>query len=218
GEPGPVRLGFRGEAGLSGDGNGLSRGGVSVRGGSERVRYSGAVATAFTRGIYELPHDLRTNEASARIDVLPDSRWELTATGRVMDVSSKLPVRDPGATRVPQDPNARSDRRRIIATAGARFTASERWEHRLRAGVYRQDFLYQDRRDDVLAEIAMPPPYFVADFNLDFDSDFTRPTLEYSGAAALGPAGRPDAVVLAYGAAWEREELTETTSGDFDGV
>src|SRR5438105_4526967 len=55
---------------------------ITVAGGAGRLRYSSGVSFAYNRGIYALPNDLLTSDASVRLDAAPAERWTLTATAR----------------------------------------------------------------------------------------------------------------------------------------
>jgi outer membrane receptor protein involved in Fe transport len=122
-----------------------------------------------------------------------------------------LPVRDPGATRVPLDPNARSERDRLISSLAARMQHG-RTAHTLRATAYREKFVYDDSFDDV-AE-GQNYPFFIFDANFRLDSRLLRTGLEYSGSFRTGNVGGRD-IALTWGALVEREDLEDRTSGDF---
>ena len=66
---------------------------------------------------------------------MPSDRFDLTGIARMVRVTSHLPVRDPGAVRVPLDPNARD---RVIASLVARFQPTRAWSHRLRLSRYKR--------------------------------------------------------------------------------
>ncbi|HEX5725624.1 MAG TPA: TonB-dependent receptor, partial [Longimicrobiaceae bacterium] len=80
-----------------------------------------------------------------------------------------------------------------------------------RASAYREYFVYDDRRDDVPAN----PEFFVFDATFRLESELWRLGAEYTGSYEhrTGPGAAPFA--LTYGAQWEREALTDETSGDF---
>jgi outer membrane receptor for ferrienterochelin and colicin len=154
-----------------------------------------------------LPHDTETGEAAVRLDALPTDALRLDWVYRFAGVDSKLPVRDPGATRAPLDPNARNERDRQVTALTAHFLSSPGWQHRLRASYCGEDFLYDDRKDDVPPS----PEFFVFDANFSLDGRLARPALEYSADVRLGGGGG----VFTYGASWERERLRDRTAGDF---
>lgn len=211
GEAGPVRLGGTLEGGAD-IGHGRSfRGSAMARGGTDAVTYSAGAGLAYNRGIYELPHDTWTRDASLRLDAAPGDRLSVTGIARFIGVQSQHPVRDAGVTRVPLDPNARLGRDRYVVTGRARFQATPRWTHGLNVSAFRHDFEYIDERDD----IAQPPDFFVLDADLTATSDVRRTTVEYVGSytTTADPLDAP--VALAYGALWEREELHTTLTGDF---
>jgi outer membrane cobalamin receptor len=209
GAPGPARAELLAEGGGAAENGGAYRATGSVSGGTEQVRYSAGAGTAYNRGIYDLPHDTHTRDASIRLDFLPSDRFDVNATARWIDVDGHLPVRDPGATRVPLDPNARNERTRLVAAAGARFAATERWAHELRASINREDFLYQDQRDGVNVE-----DIFVFDATFALDSDRQRATVDYAGALRFGDLVRATGATFSYGAQWQNEQLDSRTSGD----
>lgn len=207
---GPVggpRWSLRAEGGDAVEAGGEWRTSAAVGGGTERFRYSAGLGAAFRRGIYVLPHDTRTRDASLRLDWAPAPRWEAILVGRRVDVASQLPVRDPGATRVPLDPNARSDRDRTVGSLTVRHTPSAAWSVYARAHRYREDFLYVDERDGVTA----PPDagFFVFDADLQFRDDLHRAGVETGASLEVGSLRATAGVSL------EREELDETIEGDF---
>jgi len=211
GEPGRPRIVLLGEGGTSAEHGGQTRGEVAVSGGSRRVRYSFAGAGTYFRGVYALPHDLRTWDASSRIDADLGGAWALTGTVRYMDIASNLPVRDPGVTRAPLDPNQRDGRNRILASAGLRFTPSPHWHHALTLKAYRDDFFYEDQAD------GLDPadyPFFVFDFNFGLTSLQWRKTAEYLGSWTPTAEGtRP--LTVAFGGKFEVEDLSSDQTGDF---
>jgi vitamin B12 transporter len=206
GTPGPPRAELLAEGGGATENGGAWRATGSVAGGSEVFRYSAGGGAAYNRGIYELPHDTHSRDASLRLDFVPSDRFDANVTARWMNVDGHLPVRDPGATRVPLDPNARNERTRIVASAGARFDATDRWAHELRASLYREDFFFGDRFDDVDTEDL---DFFVFDANIDFENEPQRATVEYGGAYRIGDLVRATGATLSYGAQWQEERLAQ---------
>jgi vitamin B12 transporter len=211
GEPGSPRV----EAMLEGAGRrsygGGMRGMVEASGGSQRVRYAAGGGTAYDRGPYRLAHDLRSDDASLRVDLVPRGPFHLTAVARYMGVDSKLPVRDPGTTRTPLDPNQRNSRDRVVAALHGAWAPSDRWTHRLTLADYYQDFTYADQRDGLVPESY---PFFVFDANIDFRARVERRTARYVGTVT----GQPQpalGLTLSYGGQWEREFLRTSVSGDF---
>ena len=211
GEPGRSRVEATLEGGRTAASAGNARGIVEASGGSERLRYSAGIGSAYDRGPYRLPHDLKSNDASARLDLLASGPFQLTAVGRFMGVDSKLPVRDAGTTRAPLDPNQRNERDRVIASIQAAWAPSERWTHRLTASEYRQDFTYIDRKDGL-----DPSQYqfFVFDANLDFHALVNRQTVRYVGTL-IGEPSAPLAFTMSYGGQWEHESVKNALTGDF---
>jgi len=186
---------------------------LTVSGGTERWRYSSGVGVAYDRGIYALPNDLLTTDASLRLDAGLADRWTLTATARYMATQTHLPVRDPGATRVPLDPNQRDRQYRWLASVSTGWEATPTWHHRLTISALWDDFIYEDAHDSALDSASYP--FFVSNFNLSFRSAQLRPTLEYVGSneLSLGRAASP--VAVSYGAAWQTEAEGTDLAGDF---
>jgi vitamin B12 transporter len=211
GEVGPARLGGTVEGGGGIDAGRSFRGNAVVRGGTPAVLYSGGMGLAYNKGIYAVSHDTWTRDASIRMDTRPSDRLELTGIARFIGIESNHPVRDPGVTRVPLDPNARLERDRYVLTGRARLDASDRWTHGLNISAFRHDFQYFDQRDG----IEQPPEYFVVDADLTSTVDLWRTTVEYLGSYATDPHPANARLAVAYGAAWEREDLHTTLAGDF---
>ncbi len=209
GESGDPDVRLRAEVGTAAEDGGAWRGEASVRGGSDRFRYSLGAGSAFTRGVFALPHDTRTRDGSVRADWAPAAGWEATLTGRRVEMSSKLPVRDAGATRVPLDPNARNDRDRTVGSLTLRYSPSSAWSHYARASRYAEAFVYEDQADGV----AVPPDggFFVFDANFRFTSDLVRRGLEVGGSYTA------ERVRAAYGVLTEEESLEDHITGDFGG-
>src|SRR5207247_2809146 len=105
GQAGPAQLALVAAGGRATEHGDQTRTELTVSGGAARLRYSSGVGFAYNRGIYALPNNLVTGDMSLRLDASPAERWDLVATARYVDVQAHLPVRDPGATRVPLDPN-----------------------------------------------------------------------------------------------------------------
>lgn len=209
GVPGPLRWVAELERGAATErgSNYLGRG--SFSGGSERFRYAGGVGRTFARGMHEQPHNLRTLDGVLRLDLLPRQNLELTTIVRGIGMDSKLPVRDPGATRVPLDPNARNERDRVMALVQAQHALGERWRQQLRVSTYRQDFQYEDQFDDA-ASMGNFGVFFL-DANFNFLADVRRTTGEY----LLGYRAAGGRLGLSGGAQWERETLDVDLTGDF---
>jgi len=211
GEVGPARVTVTGEgSAASADGHGW-RASAKASGGGERVQWSAGAGSAFARGIYALPHDTRTIDGSLRMDAALSSRIELTGTARIIAVESKLPVRDPGTTRVPLDPNARTERDRLVSALTARMVSpGGTWSHHLRVSLYGEDFVYDDLQDPL--PVMEEPEFFVFNANFRQDTRRSRTTLDYGGSVQLA-AGT---ATVSFGAQAEREAVhTET---DFEGT
>ncbi|MDH3289471.1 MAG: TonB-dependent receptor [Gemmatimonadota bacterium] len=210
GRQGSPHLTVVAEGGTSLDRGGQGRSEITVDGGSERIRYSAGGGLTHYSGVYAQPHDLTTWDASARMDADATPAWHLVGTIRYMDISSNLPVRDPGATRAPLDPNQRDGRTRLLASAVARFRPTSTWEHQLALRVLRDDFSYEDQRDGIDPTAY---PFFVFDFDFALTSLLHRTSVEYIGSVqALDNAAE---LAVVYGGKAEREDLAIDQSGDF---
>ena len=218
GQVGMPRIEALAEGG-GGGGGGTNRQGaqahseLTLSGGTERLRYSSGVGLAYDRGIYAVPSDLLTTDASLRVDARPAARWTVTATARYMATQTHLPVRDPGATRVPLDPNQRDRQYRWLGSVSTGWDATPTWHHRLTVSALWDDFIYEDAHDRALDSASYP--FFVSNFNLSFRSAQLRPTVEYAGSneLSLGRAASP--VAVSYGAAWQTESEGTDLAGDF---
>ena len=185
----------------------------TVRGGTPALLYSAGAGAAYERGVWVIPNDMRTRDASLRLDAFPHERFGLTGVLRWVSMAAQLPVRDPGATRVPLDPNAKNERDRIVSSLEARFATTSRWTQHVRAALYTEDFEFQDRFDNV--QLPEDAGFFLFDANLDFTAERSRMSAEYGGRVELVPASAR--LGFAYGVVAEREEVTETITGDFTG-
>lgn len=213
GELGPPRLEFTAEGGGATENGGSFSAKASAAGGAGWLGYSAGVGATYSRGIYDIAHDTRTGDISFRLDATPSDRWDFAGTFRAISVDSDLPIRDPGATRVPLDPNARNERDRIVSSLRARFAPSRHWTHALAASLYREDFLFMDLRDDVAA--AQMFDFFIFDADFTLDSELWRPTVEYAGSYEFKPEQTDGSLTISFGGQWEREELTDRTAGEF---
>ena len=211
GAAGPTQLEALAEGGTASSHGPQARSELSAVGGTPDLRYSAGVGVAYNRGIYTLPTDLVTSDASLRVDLLPAARWTVTTTARYMAVQSNLPVRDPGATRVPEDPNQRDRHYRLLASATAGFTASPTWHHRFTASLLRDDFSYDDAHDSIPGSY----PFFIANYNLSFRSTLWRPGLQYVGTNDWSFGASASQLSLSYGASWQHETELAAQMGDF---
>lgn len=209
GQAGSPELRLRAERGAATEDGGAWRTEASVEGGTERLRYSAGVGGAFSRGVFALPHDTRTRDGALRLDWAAGSGMEVTFTGRRVEMSSKQPVRDPGATRVPLDPNARNDRDRDLGAVTVRYAPTADWSHYVRASRYDEAFVYEDEADGVSG----PPDgsFFVFDASYRYTSDLVRNNLEAGGSYVSG------GVRAAYGMVVEKEQVEDRITGDFGG-
>ena len=219
GEPGRTRLEGTGEGGGSTENGRNHRLTAGASGGSRALRYSLGGGSTYSRGHLSVPHDVRALDGSLRLDTDPSARFQGTATLRWIGVEGRLPVRDPGATRVPLDPNARYQRDRTIASATVRFVPPgpwnhapevKAWSHQLRGSAYRQRFLYDDEKDGVPEQ-----SFFVFDANFFMESVLMRSTAEYVGSWDGRNPHDGAGLAVTWGAQAEREELDTESDGDF---
>lgn len=203
GRRGPLQLDVLAEGGGGSRFGGQGRTEASVAGGGSRVRYSAGFGAAYQRGYHAIATDMLTRDGSLRLDADLSRSLTLTAIGRVMATRSNLPVRDPGATRSPLDPNQKDSHTRWLGSLTTAWRASEAWRHRVTASLLLDRFYYGDRQDSLPSD-----SFGVFNFDLTFNSRLVRPGLEYVGTGRL--TGGASAVTLAYGARWQREsEETE---------
>ncbi len=205
---------------LTTEGGGASRNGgsfgttVTAAGGTPTLRYSAGGGVNYYRGNYDLPNDTWSRDGSLRIDASPSDAVDITGLFRFMAMESKLPVRDPGATRAPLDPNAQNTRNRLASSVHATFQKTPQWKNRVGVSLFRQDFVYEDRGDDVALTNMFD--FFVFDATFRFDSDFWRTKVDYVGTIQPVLSSTDAQLTLSYGAAWEREDLSNVITGDFE--
>jgi outer membrane cobalamin receptor len=209
---GPARLEITAEGGGAAEQGGTFHSSATAGGGTQLLQYSAGAGLTYSRGIYQLPHDTWTRDGSVRLDLTPSGPWSVTGLLRYVAVESMLPVRDPGARRVPLDPNARNERDRLISSVIGTFSPSRDWTHEVRASVYREDFLFEDQRDNVPADTF---DFFIFDADFALDSDLWRPTLEYVGSYRTRLGDAVSDLAFTFGGQWQREKLTDRTSGEF---
>ena len=188
------------------------RGSARVSGGTRRIGYSVAGEYGYDRGIYAIPHDVTSIGGLGRIDAALSSSSTITGIARYFGVDANLPVRDPGATRVPLDPDANNTRDRWISSLQATTTRGNT-THRLRGSRFNRTFVYDDQKNNVAPEGAYP--FFVFDATFRLHSLLHRTTLDYAGTTRLADIGNVAGLALSYGAQWERESLRDRTSGEF---
>jgi len=205
GVAGPPRLEIEGEGGTAAGHGGGGRLAASVAGGTGSLLYSAGYGFTADRGRFALPNDLRTHDGSLRLDLAPSGRIAAHAMVRYLHTDGRLPVRDPGATRAPLDPNARNNRGRLAASGGVLIATGANWQQDFTVTVYHDDFVYDDARDGVSAT-----DFFVFDANFRLRSRFTQAALEYAVSRRMGAAGN-----VAAGVRWQRESQHDVTSGDF---
>lgn len=210
GRPGPARVDASVEAGRNAWYGRSVRGSALVQGGSDAARYSAGFGSLYDRGIYRLPNDVRSNDASLRVDLLPRPSLVVTTVARFLGVDGKLPVRDPGVTRAPLDPNQRQGRDRMLGTVQATVSAGEHWTHRLQLSHYRRDFTYDDAFDNIDQTRFSS---YVFDANYHYKSIVRRSNARYVGTAVAHPGGTD--LSLSFGGEYERESLSDNQTGDF---
>jgi vitamin B12 transporter len=209
GQAGPARFNLQLERGVSDVRSNSYAGNGGVSGGWEKFRYSAHAGRTFMRGIHAVPHDVKTDEGAVRFDASPARSVEVMALVRGVNVDANAPVRDPGATRVPLDPNARNERDRVIGLLQVGHDIASWWHQQLKLSGLRQNFLYSDQSDGLDPNSL---PVFVFDASFAFDARLRRSTAEYSWNFA--PTSQ-SWLRAATGVQWEREKLTEDISGDF---
>jgi vitamin B12 transporter len=205
GLPGAPRVALEAEGGGASQDGGSYRVTGAVTGGTNSWTYNAAGATSYDRGYFRVPHDIRGRDGVLRVDGRLSSRLDLTTIVRFAGVDANHPVRDPGATRAPLDPNAAVGRDRLIASARAHLRGAHALSHELSLSAYKESFVYYDERDDIATEPGAFP-FFVFDANLDFRSRLVRSTAEYVGRWQPASAY---ALALAWGAQLQRETLRE---------
>jgi vitamin B12 transporter len=213
GRAGPPQFEVLAEGGRATEHGAQAHSELTVIGGTDRWRYSSGVGFAYDRGIYALPNDLLTTDASLRLDATPAGRWTLTATARYMASQANLPVRDPGATRVPLDPNQRDRHYRWLGSVSTGWAATPTSHHRLTVSALWDDFVYQDARDTLLNPGSYP--FFVANYTLHFRSTLLRPSVEYVGSTELSLGHAGSQLAVSYGAGWQTEAEANSQAGDF---
>lgn len=209
GQPGRTRLEARSEGGGAAEHGRSYRVTAGASGGRQALRWAAGAGSTYHRGHLRVAHDVHALDGSLRLDTDPAARWQGTATLRWMGVEGRLPVRDPGATRVPLDPNARYERDRAIASAAVRI-APGAWSHQLRGSAYRQRFLYDDEKDGVPAQ-----SFFIFDANFFMESVLVRSGVEYVGSWDGRRAEDGSGFAVTWGVQGEREELETESGGDF---
>jgi vitamin B12 transporter len=212
GRPGPLHASVTLEGGRTSPNGGGARGIGEIEGGSDRLRYSAGIGSAYDRGPYRLAHDLKANDGSLRVDILPGSSARITAIARYMDVDSKLPVRNPGITRAPLDPNQHQRRERMLGTVEGAWAPSDRWSNALAVAGFHREFSYDDAKDGLTPSAFQ---FFVPDFNFRYRATVNRTTARYVGTVTPNSRADHSSITFAYGAQWERETLDDTSSGDF---
>ena len=183
---------------------------ASVAGGSGVFLYSVGGGLSFDEGIYDVHHNLRTQEGSTRLDFDPSGMFSLTGTLRFNHMKSQLPVRNPGTTRVPLDPNQRDENNMLVTGLTATLAPSPLWTHQLRLGVFRDVFSYTDQLDVVPKHDSIP--YFNGDAYTS--TNLVRANLAYDATRRfIAENGHSASVTL--GGLVERETTGDTVGGAF---
>jgi vitamin B12 transporter len=210
GQPGRARWAIETGGGSATEHGGHGNGTLSVSGGSDVFRYSAGGGFGYDEGIYDIHHETRTREASTRLDFDPAGPLTLTGTLRYNHMNSHLPVRNPGTTRVPLDPNQRDENDLIASAITAVFTPSAAWTHQLRLGVFHNLFSYRDEADTVPPHPGIP----YSNATAFTQTDLLRTTLGYNATRRFGSDNGRSAS-LTGGALAEREATGDTVGGAF---
>ncbi|MBI4503411.1 MAG: TonB-dependent receptor [Gemmatimonadetes bacterium] len=187
----------------------VGRGEVAIRGGVPGLLYSAGGAAAYDRGIFTVAHNAWTKEGSLRLDAVPAARVTVTGITRYADIRTNLPVRDPGATRVPLDPNQRDSRERWTSSVAGTYQVAPSWTHKVSGSLLRDVFYYGDKSDGVSAA-----DFFVPDFTLTDRNSTRRMILEYTGTNRV-PGSSAGDLAVSYGASIEHEVTGDELTGDF---
>jgi vitamin B12 transporter len=210
GQPGKARWAIETGGGSATEHGGNGNGTLSVSGGSDVFRYSAGGGVGYDEGIYDIHHETRTREASTRLDYDPAGPLTLTGTLRYNHMNSHLPVRNPGTTRVPLDPNQRDENDLIASSITAILAPSTALTHQLRLGVFHNLFSYNDEADQVPPHPTIP----YSNATAFTQTELTRTTLSYNStwrfAGSVGSSGS-----LTGGALAEREATGDTVGGAF---
>lgn len=137
---GPLTAEASGRAGSFGS----SSGDVGIHGGTEQVSYSASLGRFATDGIYKFNSQYTNTVASGSLTVRPDSRTDLTLSGRSGDNNTHFPT---GSDGVPADSNQSSvvQGTTLSLDAGRRF--NERAEVRVLLGSYAES-IFDDNQSD----------------------------------------------------------------------
>jgi vitamin B12 transporter len=211
GVPGPMHTELSAEGARTSPLGGSRRSTLETEGGTDLFRYSAGLGAAFDRGQFAVPQNLHSNDASLRLDLVPSGTFQLTGTARYMEALSNLPVRDPGATRAPLDPNQHQGRDRILASVDATWSPSARWTNKLTVSEYHLLFSYDDTKDPIDTTLY---PFYIFNDNYHQLSWLQRATARYVGTVTGQPAPSTS-LALSYGAELERENLATEAGGDF---
>jgi vitamin B12 transporter len=211
GTAGPTRSELSIEGGST-SGNGNSRRATfETEGGSDLLRFSAGLGAAYDRGIHAIANDMHSHDASLRLDFAPSNTFSLTGTARYMSNGLVLPVRDAGATRAPLDPNQKEHGDRAIGSLQASWTPNASWTHRLTVSDYHLVSTFDDLRDSLNLSLY---PFFIRDFTIHSTNVLDRTTVRYVGTVTAQP-DESIGVALSYGAEWQKEWLSASSSGDF---
>jgi vitamin B12 transporter len=211
GDVGPMRTAAAIEAGAASEYGSSLRGSVEASGGSERARYAFGVGSAYDRGMFRLPNDARSNDASLRADYMTSGALAYTGVARFSGVDANLPVRNPGAMRADLDSNQKQGRDRVLGSLTATWRPDDRWTNQASVSYYRRDFDYEDTRDSAVQTVST---FFVPNFTLKYASTVERTIARFVGTVT-DQTGSTRGSSFSYGGEWGRETLNDTTSGEF---
>jgi vitamin B12 transporter len=211
GVPGQNRVSATLEGARTSAQGGSRRALIEASGGSDALRYSGGVGRMFDRGVYALPNNLHSDDAAMRLDYVPAGRFELTGTARYSGVSSLLPVRDPGTSRAPLDPNSRQGRNRVLGSVDATWTANPQWTNKLTVSGYSIVFTFDNTKDQI-DTTRYKIGFF--DANYHYHSVVKRLTARYVSTFS-SVSGKTLGWSASVGGAYENENLDTDASGDF---
>jgi vitamin B12 transporter len=211
GEPGAFHTQLTLEGARTSEHGGNRRAVLENSGGTDLLRYSAGLGRAFDRGIYRLPNDLHSDDASTRVDFVPRSTLRLTTVARYSGTNSLLPVEDPGVNRAPLDPNQRQGRNRIVGLVEAAWSPSQHWSHKVTIADYHRVFTY-DNTKDAIDTVRYPVGFFNANYH--YHDVVERVTARYVGTVTNDPTASVG-LAASFGGEWERESLKYDASGDF---
>lgn len=211
GVPGQNRLSATLEGARTSAQGGSRRALVEASGGVDVLRYSAGIGRMFDRGVYALPNNMHSDDAAMRLDYVPVAPFEVTGTARYSGVSSLVPVRDPGTSRAPLDPNSRHGRNRVLGSVDATWRTTPQWTNKLTMSAYSIVFTYDNTKDQI-DTVRYKIGFF--DANYHYHSHVKRATARYISTFSSAP-GASLGWSASVGGAYENEMLDTDASGDF---